>query len=229
MHPLAYTLLHIDIHKLTTKPGRVVCLLHNPLCVQQHETAFLREFSEEFAFIWNTFISNTNLKGVLFGRNNILGVLTVCSHAQVDRRVRQLKLVSHKCPCSWHLLSSSVYFGIYLSLILCWPGGKQHLLGFSLDIYLSVHGNSVRTKFEDVFFPLVCVSLSPNTWSRSSRHLINFGHVHLIAHLDCTWANPFIPFPCQSAWLHKPTDNVGAFWEVPEDLTQMGQRVRTWP
>lgn len=162
MHPLAYTHLHIDIHKLRTKPLRVVCLLHNLLGVPQHETAFLREFAEEFAFIWNI-----RLKGVLLGRNNILGVLTVCSLAELERRVRQLKLQSHKCPCSWHLLSSSVHFGICLSFInglLCWPGGKQHFPGFSPDIYLFVNCSSVRTKFESVFFSLVCASLSPNTW-----------------------------------------------------------------
>lgn len=127
----------------------VVCFLHNLLGVQQHETAFLREFSEEFAFIWSI-----TLKGVLFGRNNILGVLTVCSLAQVDRRVRQLKLVRHKCLCSWGLLSSSVHFGMYLPLIngpLCWPGGKQHWPGFCPDIYLPVNGSSVRAKFEGVF------------------------------------------------------------------------------
>lgn len=169
----------------------MVCLLHNPLCVQQHETAFLREFSEEFAFVWNV-----NVRGVLFGRNNILGVLTVCSLAQVDRRVRQLKLVSQKCPCGRHLLPSSVHFGMYLSLIPCWPGGKQHLPGFSPGIHLSVHGNSARTKFEGVFFPLVCVcpclptlgneapgislisvmSISLSTWTAHEQ--INFSHSH---------------------------------------------------
>lgn len=48
MHPLAYTHLRTDIHKLIAKARKSVLLvLYKPLFVQQNATVFLKGFFKE--------------------------------------------------------------------------------------------------------------------------------------------------------------------------------------
>lgn len=155
MHPLAYTHLGTDIHKLITKAKKdVLLVLYKSFCVQQHAAVFLRGFFEELhlAFIWII-----NVKGVPFSSNNILGVLTVCSLC-TSRREDAWNIwnwwdtyVPAAVICYPSLYASWCTLSLHVCL-LCFPWGTSLQTLLTLGIPLSVNDNSIRTKFEGLGF-----------------------------------------------------------------------------